>query len=237
MPTQFDVVQALKDTGFLSQEQLAAYFGATRDTLPQERWFLWYRGALWDARRFHKGSHRRHAELRAEVYCRLVPVLQSWTTQWSMDDPFRPDALLTLANQPGIIALEVDTGSESADEWRDKLARYHSAPENCRMLVAAQGQSVRLDNLARLLEHESPVSWLLMPWDGIREDMGWEWQEPAAPIAPIAARPAVDRVIRYVLGEMPISVSLALAGLAQQRFRQRGLERKHGQDIIYLVHR
>lgn len=236
-PTRSDVLQALRDTGFLSQEQLAAYFGITPDTLPSERWLLWYRGALWDARRFNKGSHRRHAELRAEVYCRLLPVAQSWTTHWTMDDAFRPDAVFTVEHQPGAIALEVDTGSESSDDWRDKLARYHSAPENCRMLVAAEGKSVRLANLARLLAQESPVPWLITPWNAIQVDMNWTWQEAANPVpTPPPASPP-HRETRYVLDRRPIPAAEALAGLAQQRLHKRSVERVHGQDIIYLMRR
>lgn len=235
-PTLPDVAQALKDTGFLSQEQLAAYFGITRDALPPERWFLWYRGALWDARRFNKGSHRRHAELRAEVYCRLWPAIQSWTTHWTVDDAFRPDALLTVEQRGGTIALEVDTGSESADDWRDKLARYHTAPESCRMLVAAEGKSVRLANLARLLAQESPVPWLVIPWNAIQADMDWPWHEAAVHVPAPQGLPH-GRQTRYVLDRCPIPAAEALEGLAQQRFLKRAVERVHGQDIVYLMRR
>lgn len=172
------IESTLQATGYLSREQLWRHFGVEIDQVPLEPWMARTRDGLWNNGVHSKGTHLRHWELISEIYLALFAMLTSWSVAKSNGPGPRPDALLTVAGGPGLMALEADTGQEDRRAWTSKLARFRLAPEPWHLLVITTGKSLRQRRLGEWLAATSPLAWVVLDVAGLTEPQSWNWSTP-----------------------------------------------------------
>lgn len=227
-----DLVSILHTTGCLSEEQLARYFGLDPARLTLESWMLWHDGMLWDSRQFQSNRHRHHWTLRTEAYWALSPQLHAWQNEPPGDWLLRPDAICRLQEPDITIALEVDTGRETADQWRDKLHRYESAPDDWHLLVVAHGKRLRLHRLAEWLADRSPQPWALVSEEALATVTALTWHTPHRP--PLET-PRTSRTRAYYLpDDQPLPPEAAEQLLASGHWVIGAIDRQHQEERCYL---
>jgi len=224
-----DWQDTLTELGYLSVAQLAQWFGLTLSEIEPSSYIL-YQDALWLPDRFGQGRHRRHREATTEAFLALSPYIQSWQKSAQKSAPI-PDGVLTVPDDPHQYWVEIDTGSESARQWRDKLAQYQGISTTVRLLVIAVGGHTRLERLHRWLLKASPIAWMLLS----SNDLGpppWPVHTPHRP--PLVSNPPPREVVYEFQGH-PVSSDEAEAGLASGRFRRGARQIHHLKDIIQLL--
>ncbi|NMP21035.1 replication-relaxation family protein [Sulfobacillus harzensis] len=221
----------LETTGYLSLEQLSHWYGLKPEHIMLEPWMLLYKNALWDARRFHGGRQIAHWALRTRIFYALAPHLTDWQAEVP-DNGVRPDALLQMAQRTELIALEVDTGKENQQQWREKLARYHSAPSDWHLWVVAQGGRLRLTRLRTWLGEWAPLAWALSPMTELTSPLALIFQPPRAyNRMPSTIRP---RMRRYFLQQHELLPERAAWELSQGTLELAWIDRRHEADWWHL---
>lgn len=231
-----NLVSTLKATGFVSREQLTHWVPLGAD-MTLEPWMIQTHDGLWDRARFQRGRHIAHWTLMTAVFLALADQLEHWSVD-AQDDIWgvNPDALLRIQSLDFPIALEADTGKETASQWSDKLMRYAATPLDWRILVVAQGKILRLQRLAGWLTVNAPRSWMLLPYSVLEQSWCWSWTDPVVETFPSAAA-SLPRQTTYRWQGGDIDPARVQQELQNGRWHIGGVERQHRRDIVHLAKR
>ncbi|WP_053960520.1 hypothetical protein [Sulfobacillus thermosulfidooxidans] len=210
--------QVIDNTGYLSFEQAKRHFGlvVTKDIAPQD--VIVFHNALWQRDKFHRGAHERHRYLVSESYIRLYPKIMSWQFAGSY---YRlcPDAVIQLPLYPYPVLLEMDTGKETAKQWRSKLTAYRlEAVTNPHfaLWIIATGGPLRLKRLQEWIsQYQLACSWHLCHLDEVQSHVP-HWHSLPLPASAVDQQAKTMRHHYYLLSNrQPISSLEAEAKLKQ----------------------
>lgn len=223
----------LRAAGYITVSQLDHHFGMTPDDVALKPWMVMTDNGVWDGVRYRPRAKQAHWALRTEVYLRLAPRLTDWRLGGPAEGDVVPDALMQFPTVPQPVALEVDTGKENAAQWQEKLVGYRHASPDWNLLVVGQGGPLRRSRLTQWLELFSPLPWQVAWVDDLVD--GWEctWTVPALP-ADAATPETGTRAVVYWLDGAPIAKD-AVAVLWKKGYTVGAHERRHGQDLYYLI--
>lgn len=222
----------LHSTGYLSESQLMKFYQLSPQDIMLDKDTLWYHKALWTKQYFHKGKHPNHRALCTETYYAWAPYLDQWTLEDHHDTQVRPDALIRISGQPRLIALEIDTGKETARQWSEKLSLYYASPREWHILVVADGKALRLSRLRLWLE-ASPRPWTLVPRTDLTLAPPTQWQSPKTSDPAPASTPSIH--VEYWLNNVQVDAPIAHQLLATGRVRHHGEEYRHRTLIYHLI--
>lgn len=210
--------RVIENTGYLSFEQAKRHFGLVliNETIPQD--LIVFHDALWQPTRFHRGAHERHRQLVSETYIRLYPWIASWQFAGSYYRLY-PDAVIQLPLYPHPVLLEMDTGKETAKQWRTKLTAYRlEAVTNPHfaLWIIATGGSLRLKRLqAWISQYQLPCSWYLCGIDEVESNVPY-WSSVAFSASSVEQQPRTIKHHYYLLSNhQPISPPEAQIKLEQ----------------------
>jgi hypothetical protein len=231
------LAQVLAEVGRLEARQVAGWLGVSSRAAEArlERAVatgaaVKFRGAYW-----HPGCPRRqanHRALVADAYLAARRWPEQVTTRPVPLEGSRPDLLLELP-EGRILALEADTGSESARQWREKAAGYRASAHAADLVLAVAPTPARAARLAGWWRAEADVPPMLAV--ALADFPRSAPTLPPRGAAPPAAGEGMGtRRTFCVLAGRLLTPAEAAAAMAQPHLRVLGTERRAGFDLLYL---
>ena len=188
----------LANTGYISFDQLHRNFHLHPDTIELPTDVLIFQEALWQRSLFERGRHTLHRALITECYIHLHPRIQDWQLAGTLYG-LCPDAIIRTPAYPLPILLEMDTGKETAKQWRSKLTTYRLgawANPHFGLWVIALGGNIRLSHLHNwIIQQKLPIAWHLSGAAKIDTDADF-WQSVDVN-SPGTATTAQRKELRY----------------------------------------
>ncbi|MDA8205308.1 MAG: replication-relaxation family protein [Thermaerobacter sp.] len=235
----YDLGSALKFAGYISRDQLERIFELDPSNIVWEPWMLWERSGLWDRERYRRRAKLRHWTLRTETFLALAPYLTEWTIDGLENGGVVPDAIMKTSGPDSAIALEADTGKETAAQWRVKLEGYQTDDVHGNLVVVAEGGPLRLGRLTEWLSQWSPLPWQLIPASRLWQQRGdWVWHSPQVSVTgPRPSAVGLPRPELYLLDGVVIAKTEAASLIDQRQIQVASRERRHHTDVYHLIRR
>ncbi|MCL5015472.1 MAG: hypothetical protein M1493_16030 [Firmicutes bacterium] len=183
-----------ENTGYISFDQVRRFFHLEPEDIEFPPDIIVFNQALWKKAHFHQGAHHHHRALITESYIHLYPILQSWQLAGVLYG-LSPDAIIRIPSYPFPILMEMDTGKETARQWRSKLTAYRlEAWANPRfaLWVIAMGGNLRLSRVHNwIVQQKLPVAWHLSRAAQIQPDAAF-WESQVENARPASLSPQED---------------------------------------------
>lgn len=241
---QWPLLGTFRLLGALTTAQAAALWDfspeapeSALDSLVHQGVLLKWQGAYW----FPKAprQHTAHRLLNSEIFVRLsrCPELIAWDPPGPGGEGARADGFITwmTSHGPVKLAVEADRGTETHQQWKDKLAWYRALAERPPILVVTTGR-VRARRIAHLIQTEYGAEAVSTTLKALVGDLtAWAPRADAKRAERHLPTPSVvaEEVFHLAAGEVPSDQ--ARAGLSAGRYRVLGRERSHGRIHVWLA--
>lgn len=198
---------------------------------------LKWQGAYW----FPKAprQHTAHRLLNSEIFVRLsrCAELLAWDPPGPQGEGARADGWLTWMTGAGPVqlAVEADRGTETHQQWKEKLAWYRALSGRPPILVVTTGR-VRARRIAHLIQTEYGGQAVSTTLKALVGDLkAWVPTASGAPSHAYPSRPPTIVAQIFHLGDRVIPESEAVTGLNRGLYRILGRERSHGTQHVWLA--